>query len=120
MPHEYPHRYFYRGYMSDKKFILSRMSVIPDELKHEVSLKYMGYRPWDGGEGRKLANTWLHEEALKYRNVPRESTLKVDAKAPESAQVASNQKVDAIVPEKRKGFLDSLLDDVDEKHRKRK
>lgn len=120
MFHGYPHRYYARGKISDRKFVLSRMSVIPEDMKYAVSMRYMSFEPVKGGDNRRMANTWLHEDASKYRNTPRESTVKVEDKAPESTQAALKQKVDVIVPEKPKGFLDSLLDDVDEKHRKRK
>lgn len=66
---EYPLFYHCRGGESDIKFVLSRMRWIPKSLRHAVSIEYE--RIYDYGENRdsrKNANTFLHEQANKYRN----------------------------------------------------
>ena len=61
----YPKHYYYRGrFGSDKKFILDRMAAIPESKQQEVSDKYESLY---FGEGRKAANTWLHETARSYQ-----------------------------------------------------
>lgn len=120
----YPIRYFSRGKNSDLKFILSRMSVIPERLKLEVSDKYESFRPELGGENRKKANYWLHDEALKYKSNPQPSerqkvSEKIESRPPEKREIERKLKVDTSAPEKKKGFLDGLLDDVDAKCRRR-
>lgn len=121
----YPIMYYQRGKESDKKFILQRMSVIPDDLKHEVSEQYE--RVYGNGShvNRKAANVWLNDEAMKYKRCEND----VRAKATERVEMEVNEsklnpealkpKVDAIAPPKRKSFLSGLMDDVDKKHSKR-
>jgi hypothetical protein len=61
----YPKFWYERRGESDVKFVMSRMNVIPEKLKQEVSNEYE--RLYAKGNGRKLANTYLHETAVKYR-----------------------------------------------------
>lgn len=124
MFHGYPNQYFQRGKESDLKFILQRMRVIPEHLKEEVSEKYMSFKSVDGGEARKIANTWLNEEALKYKN---SSSVKDDviervemeSKRPKSSEVEFKSKIYTSTPVKGKSFLDGLLDDVDKNYRRK-
>lgn len=61
----YPTRYHYRGrWGSDKDFILARMAHIPEPKQQEVSDQYekLYLR-----QGRKEANTYLHELARSYQ-----------------------------------------------------
>ena len=125
MFHGYPHMYFYRNGESDLKLILQCMIVIPEHLKEEVSEKYMSFKPVNGGEARRLANTWLNEEALKYRNAPSvkdevTKRVEIESKPPESRQVEFKKKINTSAPERKKSFLDGLLDDVDKKYRRGK
>jgi len=67
----YPIRYYYRGGVSDKDFILARMSHIPPSKQQEVSYHYDKLYMQNGAvnvkNGRKEANTYLHNEARKYQ-----------------------------------------------------
>lgn len=63
--HGYPKFWYSRRGEDDVKFVMSRMRVIPEHLKIEVSDKYE--RLYAQGKGRKAANTYLHETAVKYR-----------------------------------------------------
>ena len=67
----YPIRYYYRGGVSDKDFILARMAHIPPSKQQEVSDHYDKLYMQNGGinvkNGRKEANTYLHNEARKYQ-----------------------------------------------------
>jgi len=67
----YPIRYYYRGGVSDKNFILTRMAHIPPSKQQEVSDHYDRLYMQNGGvnvaKGRKEANTYLHNEARKYQ-----------------------------------------------------
>lgn len=67
----YPIRYYYRGGVSDKDFILTRMAHIPPNKQQEVSDTYDKLYMQNGGvnvaKGRKEANTYLHNEARKYQ-----------------------------------------------------
>lgn len=67
----YPIRYYYRGGVSDKKFILARMAHIPEDKQQEVSDHYDKLYMQDGSirvaKGRKEANIYLHNEARKYQ-----------------------------------------------------
>lgn len=121
----YPHRYYQIGKECDLKFVLSRMAVIPDGKKLEVSKKFESFRPWEGGECRKSANTWLHNEALKYKSAPNQKEdirkrVDIECNASKEAVTEFKAKVDAIAPVKKESFLESLLDDVDKNHRKAK
>lgn len=120
MFHGYPHLYYQRGSTSDKKFVLSRMAVIPQDLKEQVSREYMAFQPVLGGEHRRKANEWLHELASKYRNTPnvrQEVERKIEAMPPKSHQIEPKPKDDTNAPVKRESFLESLFDEVDRKHR---
>lgn len=124
MFHGYPNQYFQRGKESDLKFILQRMRVIPEHLKEEVSEKYMSFKPVDGGESRKIANTWLNEEALKYKNAScvKDDVIErveIESKRPKSSEVEFKSKIDTSTPVKGKSFLDGLLDDVDKNYRRK-
>jgi len=126
MPKTYPIMYFYSGGESDKKFILQRMSVIPDELKHEVSEEYERIYGAGGHVNRKAANIWLNDEALKYKRCENDVRAKatelveMEVNAHKSKREEFNPKVDTIAPPKRKSFLSTLMDDVDKKHSKAK
>ena len=67
----YPIRYYYRGGVSDKDFILTRMAHIPPSKQQEVSDTYDKLYMQNGSinvsVGRKEANTYLHNEARKYQ-----------------------------------------------------
>ena len=67
----YPIRYYYRGGVSDKDFILTRMAHIPPNKQQEVSDTYDKLYMQNGSinvsVGRKEANTYLHNEARKYQ-----------------------------------------------------
>lgn len=66
-----PKWYYYRAGKSDRGFIEARMSNIPADKQQAVADEYEllygmnGYR--NVKEGRKAANTYLHEEARKYQ-----------------------------------------------------
>jgi len=61
----YPIIYHYRGrWGSDKDFILKRMAHIPPDKQQEVSDEYERLYT---KEGRKSANTYLHELARGYQ-----------------------------------------------------
>lgn len=62
----YPRIWWYRSRSNqDTKFVMSRMAVIPESLKFEVSQQYE--RLYKGGVGRGDANKFLNAEALKYK-----------------------------------------------------
>lgn len=67
----YPIRYYCRGKVSNKDFILARMAHIPPSKQQEVSDNYDRlFLPRDGScmaQCRKNANTYLHNEARKYQ-----------------------------------------------------
>lgn len=67
----YPIHYYYRGGVSDKSFILTRMAHIPPSKQQEVSDTYDKLYMQNGSinvsVGRKEANTYLHNEARKYQ-----------------------------------------------------
>lgn len=120
--HGYPSMYYSRAGASDLKFVTSRMKVIPDALKREVSDKYEAFWPVLGGKNRKEANIWLNGEALKYKRAP---TKKVEVKEcvdlepkPLNKPVFEfKSKVGTNAPPTKRSFLDSLLDDVDKNNR---
>ncbi len=65
---ELPRSYFYSKTHSDRDWIKSRMSVIPEHRKHEVCKEYE--KRYLSGRtsslGRKNANTWLNGVAKEY------------------------------------------------------
>jgi len=67
----YPIRYYYRGGVSDKQFILDCMSSVPPTKQKEVSDKYDLLYMQDGGvnvvKGRKEANEYLKAVANHFR-----------------------------------------------------
>lgn len=67
-----PKWYYYRGGVSDRKFIEIRMAHIPAELQKEVSEKYEDLYLQDGHvnvkAGRKAANEYLHKTARIYQS----------------------------------------------------
>ena len=67
----YPIRYYYRGGVSDKDFILSLMEHIPAHKQKEVSDKYEMLYLQDGSvsvaKGRKEANEYLQTVANHYK-----------------------------------------------------
>lgn len=119
----YPHMYYSRAGVCDLKFVLSRMNLIPEDLKLEVSKKYESFGPVHGGEKRKAANFWLNDEALKYKSAPikRDEVLErvdIECKAPKEAVREFKDKIDTNTKVSKKSFLNSLLDDVDKKYGK--
>ena len=64
----YPKTYYYRGGVSDKKFVLEKMAYIPDEKKQRVADEYerLFAIPSDG---RELANKYLSGVAKEYWQV---------------------------------------------------
>lgn len=54
----YPRFYQYKKNHSDRDWILSRMSVFPQNKQQEISLNYERLYL---GDGRKAANTWLND-----------------------------------------------------------
>jgi len=68
VPHDlpiYPIRYFYNRSASDRDFILKRMRAIPEDKQQEASDKY---EKLFTSSGRKEANTFIHNLAVKYRD----------------------------------------------------
>ena len=67
----YPIRYYYRGGVSDKQFILDCMASVPPTKQKEVSDKYDLLYMQDGGvnvvKGRKEANEYLKAAANHFR-----------------------------------------------------
>ena len=67
----YPIRYYYRGGVSDKDFILSLMEHVPEHKQQEVSDKYELLYLQDGSinvtKGRKEANEYLEAVANHYK-----------------------------------------------------
>ena len=57
------------GLKSDKKFVLDRMAHIPGEEKNRVSLEYEKIYLSGSKNFRKKANEFLHNEAVKYRDL---------------------------------------------------
>lgn len=62
----YPKFYYQRGKESDRDWILSRMSYIPESQKEMVSEKYEELF-LSGRGGRKEANTYLQGVATEFR-----------------------------------------------------
>jgi hypothetical protein len=119
--HGYPSMYYSRHGISDLKFVTSRMKVIPEDLKIQISDQYEAFGPARGGEYRKSANIWLNSEALKYKYISNKKDdsrerVDIECNAPKEAAREFKAKVDANTPAKKKSFLDGLLDDVDEKY----
>lgn len=54
---------------TDIVWILKKIRVIPASMKHQVSEKYESLFLSDKVNGRKLANTYLHDIANKFRGV---------------------------------------------------
>lgn len=67
MTKTYPLYYYSRRGSRDKTFVLDRMHFIPDDLKDAVSSEYERLFLNNGGDGRRLANEYLHKEALKHK-----------------------------------------------------
>ena len=67
----YPIIYYCRGGISDKDFIIKMMKFIPEKERVAVSNKYMVIFCGDPDTNvrRKEANTFLHGEAKKYREL---------------------------------------------------
>ncbi len=65
----YPLFYYYKKGVSDRDWMLSRMSVIPNDRKKEVSNKYTKLFLSGKSSARKDANTYLHNEAVKFRDL---------------------------------------------------
>ena len=118
----YPHMYYSRAEISDLKFVLSRMKLIPEELKLEFSEKYESFSPALGGDNRKQANLWLNGEALKYKRAPiKKAEVKervdLEPKPLNKPVIEFKYKVDTNVPPRKASFLGSLLDEVDKNNR---
>lgn len=66
-----PKWYYYRAGESDRTFIETRMRHIPADIQSEVCEKYESLYMQNGHihvkDGRKEANTYLHELARKYQ-----------------------------------------------------
>lgn len=62
----YPLMYFCRGKLSDRNFIMQRMRLIPEKLKHHASEQYERIY---SQHGRKAANIWLDAVARNYRGI---------------------------------------------------
>lgn len=66
----YPSRYYYRGGVSDKEFILKRMACIPPEKQQEVSDEferlYLANGPIHVRKGRQDAKIYLNKIAKAY------------------------------------------------------
>ena len=118
---EYPRLYHQRGKDCDIKFILSRMAVIPENLKDSISREYEKIYTQGGNAARRSANEFLHNTAVKYKSQPKVD-VKVKSEPPKQATEPLKPKIDAMasVEEERprKSFLDGLLDDVDKKYRR--
>jgi hypothetical protein len=63
----YPKFYYCKRGVSDRDWMLSRMSVIPKDRKKEVSDRYTKLFLSGKSSARKDANTYLHNEAVKFR-----------------------------------------------------
>ena len=118
----YPHMYYSRAGVCDLKFVLSRMNLIPENLKLEVSKKYESFGPVHGGEKRKAANIWLNGEALKYERAPTKKAevkecVDLEPKPLNKPVFEFKSEVDTNAPPIKRSFLDSLLDDVDKNNR---
>ncbi len=62
-----PNVYYYRGPVSDRDWIESRMVEIPEGKRQEVADEYERQFSKDGRRNRKAANTYLNNVALEYR-----------------------------------------------------
>jgi hypothetical protein len=62
----YPKFYYQRGRVSDRDWVLGRMSIIPEDKKQSVCDEYEKLF-LSGKGGRKLANTYLNGIAKEYR-----------------------------------------------------
>ena len=65
----YPKFYYCKLGVSDRDWVLSRMAVIPKDKKQEVSNHYKKLFLSGENSSRKNANTYLHNEAKKYRGI---------------------------------------------------
>ena len=65
----YPKFYFCKRGVSDRDWINKRMAVIPQDRKLEVSNKYTRLFLSGKSSARKDANTYLHNEAVKFRDL---------------------------------------------------
>ena len=63
----YPKFYHCKKGVSDRDWMLSRMTVIPENKKMEVSRNYTKLFLSGENSARKNANTYLNNEAKKYR-----------------------------------------------------
>ena len=63
----YPKFYHCKKGVSDRDWMLSRMTVIPENKKTEVSRNYTKLFLSGENSARKNANTYLNNEAKKYR-----------------------------------------------------
>lgn len=63
----YPKFYYCRGKVSDLKWILTRMSCIPENKRAEVALEYQTIY-LSKKNGRKDANEYLNGLAKEYRD----------------------------------------------------
>lgn len=68
----YPLMWHCRGGESDLRFVQRCMRVIPDALKHEVSMTYESLFGMGGRKGRLFANHYLHGLASQFRGVSHE------------------------------------------------
>jgi hypothetical protein len=64
----YPPQYHYRhNRESDLSWIMSMLNIIPFNLRQPACNEYSKIYGNGSGNKRKLANTYLKEEAAKYR-----------------------------------------------------
>lgn len=68
----YPLFYFSRRDVSDRDWIFQRMAVIPKSKQLEVAEEYERLFLRNKPNGRKPANTYLHEIASYYRDKRKE------------------------------------------------
>jgi hypothetical protein len=66
----YPPQYHYRHKReSDLSWIKGMLKIIPSDLRQAACDEYSRIYGNGSGDKRKLANTYLKEEAAKYREV---------------------------------------------------
>ena len=115
-----PGLYHYRSRTdSDKNWISQRMSVIPEDQKESVCIQYDRLFRKGEPEQRKAANQYLDAEARKYRPKPRpQEATEVKVSQPTGKGIEAARRMLSASSSKqeiprRKGMLESMLDDVD-------
>ena len=64
----YPKFYHQRGKESDRDWVLSRMSAIPEHHQQRISDEYEKIYLKGGRAARKLANRYLNDVAREFHN----------------------------------------------------